>query len=363
MDAGIVELQEVTKRFGGVLAVDNVSLTVRKGEFVSLLGPSGCGKTTLLRIAAGFESPDSGAILLDGADVTAIPPHRRPVNLVFQSYALFPHLNVYDNVAFGLRRKRLGEREISQQVEHFLDLVRLGDLRGRFPAQLSGGQQQRVALARALVNRPKVLLLDEPLAALDRELRRRMQVELKILQRELDISFIFVTHDQEEALALSDRIAVMHRGRVLQFGNVREVYDTPNCEYVARFLGEANILRGEVSHTGAEVVLRVDGRAIRARAPAMGALLNGTALLAVRPEHITVSASALQKDNVFPCVIETKVFSGTAPTIFIKTGEDRMMAVRSVDRATFDALQPGMQGFIGWQAVQGSIVAEGDGDA
>ena len=309
----------------------------------------------------GFELPDFRLDLLDGVDVTSVPPHRRRVNLVFQSYALFPHLDVYDNVAFGLRRKRLPEREVTRLVEQFLDLVRLGELRARYPAQLSGGQQQRVALARALVNRPKVLLLDEPLAALDRELRRRMQVELKTLQRELEISFIFVTHDQEEALALSDRIAVMHRGRVLQFGGVREVYDTPSCEYVAKFLGEANILRGQVSRAGAEIALMVDGRAIRARVPAGGGPSNGTALLAIRPEDITVSAQAPARDNVLPCVVETKVFSGTAPTIFVKAGHGDTMSVRSADRATFDALQPGMQAFVGWQAAQGSIVVEGDG--
>ncbi len=362
MGSSVVCLTAVSKHFGDVLAVNNVSLTVEKGEFVSLLGPSGCGKSTLLRIVAGFEPPDAGSILLDGADVTHVPPHRRPVNLVFQSYALFPHLNVYENVAFGLRRKRMPRGEISQLVEQFLDLVSLRELSARYPAQLSGGQQQRVALARALVNRPKVLLLDEPLAALDLKLRKRMQLELKSLQRELGISFIYVTHDQEEALALSDRIAVMNHGRVLQFGGAREVYDNPRSEFVAKFLGEANILRGEVHRSGAELTLEVGGFAIRARSLSGGVLADATVLLAIRPEDIEVSAHAPQRDNVLPCVIETKIFSGTAPTIFVKAGRGSMLAVRGADRATFDSMQPGMPAFVGWQASQGSIVSEDGGE-
>jgi spermidine/putrescine transport system ATP-binding protein len=352
----VVRVAGVSKQFDGVPAVNDVSLAVEKGEFVSLLGPSGCGKSTLLRIIAGFEVADRGSIFLEGSDFTHAAPHRRPVNMVFQSYALFPHLSIFENVAFGLRRKKTPEADIKKLVGQFLDLVSLGELQARYPAQLSGGQQQRVALARALVNRPSVLLLDEPLAALDLKLRKRMQVELKALQRELGISFIYVTHDQEEALALSDRIAVMNAGRVLQYGPAREVYDHPRSEFVANFLGEANIIRCDVRSSGDRVVLVAGDSVIHAKAPAHAPAAGTSVLLAIRPEDIVVSSSKPEKDNVLPCVIENKVFSGTAPTIFVNAAGGRILSVRSADRATFDALQVGMPAFVGWQAVQGVLI-------
>jgi ABC-type Fe3+/spermidine/putrescine transport system ATPase subunit len=237
-----VELRSVSKRFDDLTAVDELSLELAGGEFFTLLGPSGCGKTTTLRMIAGFERPDRGEIRIEGSDVAGLPPHRRPTNTVFQSYALFPHLSVRDNVAFGLKRKKVAKEEIGRRVEAELERVGLAAEANRRPAQLSGGQQQRVALARALVNLPKVLLLDEPLGALDLKLRKGLQVELKRIQREVGITFVYVTHDQEEALTMSDRIAVMNRGRIEQVGGPEEVYERPATTFVAGFIGVSNLM-------------------------------------------------------------------------------------------------------------------------
>src|SRR5918999_682885 len=241
-----VELRGLTKRFDDVVAVDSIDLHIDAGEFLSLLGPSGCGKTTTLRLVAGFERPDEGSVLIDGADVTALPPYKRDVNTVFQSYALFPHLNVFDNVAYGLRRNKVGGDDVERRVNEILDLVDLAGFGRRRIAQMSGGQQQRVALARALVNRPQLLLLDEPLGALDLKLRKQMQLELKRIQGEVGITFVYVTHDQEEAMTMSDRIAVMNAGRFEQVGAPQDVYELPATEFVASFLGASNLLDGEI---------------------------------------------------------------------------------------------------------------------
>jgi spermidine/putrescine transport system ATP-binding protein len=249
-----VRLERVTKRFGDMVAVDDLSLEIHAGEFLSLLGPSGCGKTTTLRMIGGFEDPNSGRIFLGGSDVTALPPHRRDVNTVFQSYAVFPHLNVSENVAFGLRCKHVSKREISTRVQDALDLVDLSTLGARKVAQLSGGQQQRVALARALVNRPKLLLLDEPMSALDAKLRKQMQIELKRIQTEVGITFLYVTHDQEEAMTMSDRIAVMMNGHIEGLDIPQVVYERPRTEFVATFLGASNLLTGEVLRRDHETV-------------------------------------------------------------------------------------------------------------
>ena len=279
-------LEGVSKSFGEVTAVDNVSLEVAKGEFYSLLGPSGCGKTTTLRIVAGFEQPDTGTVVIAGDDVTETPPNRRKVNTVFQHYALFPHLSVEDNVAFGLKQAGLGKDEVARRLGEALSRVRLTELRNRKPRELSGGQQQRVALARALVNEPTVLLLDEPLAALDLKLRKAMQGELKKLQERVGITFVYVTHDQEEALTLSDRIAVMNDGHILQEGTPNEIYERPRTRFVADFIGQTNLFEGTVESDGDEIAVRdTTGFVIRC-APVNFARVGGRVAVAVRPEKI-----------------------------------------------------------------------------
>ena len=266
----VIELRNVSRRYGELAALEDLSLGIGAGEFFSLLGPSGCGKTTTLRLIAGFDRPQAGRILLQGRDLTEAPPHRRPVNLVFQNYALFPHLSVWDNVAFGPRSQRLPEPEIRRRVGQVLEVVRLSELARRRPHQLSGGQQQRVALARALVNAPAALLLDEPLAALDPDLRRTMRSELKRIQREVGITFLLVTHDREEALSLSDRLAVLHAGRLEQVGTPRELYDRPRSAVVATFLGGANLLP---DRSGAGLrLLRPERLRLRATPPQAGEL-------------------------------------------------------------------------------------------
>ncbi len=242
----MIEIRGVTKRFGAFTAVNNVSLTVLAGEFITLLGPSGCGKTTLLRLLAGFETPDEGAILLDGEDVSHVPPYRRSVNQVFQSYALFPHLTVKDNVGFGLRMQNVPTAEAETRIKDALATVSLAEQADKLPHQMSGGQRQRVALARAIVCRPKVLLLDEPLSALDAKLRHGMQLELKRLQRKLGLTFVFVTHDQEEALTMSDRIAIINQGKIEQLGDATEIYHKPRTPFAADFIGQANLLAASV---------------------------------------------------------------------------------------------------------------------
>lgn len=285
-----VELQNVTKRFGEVTAVDSVSLAVERGEFLTLLGPSGCGKTTLLRMIAGFDSPDAGRVILSGSDVTGLSPHQRDVTTVFQHYALFPHLNVFDNVAFGLERRRIASAEIKRRVADALEMVRLKGLDDRQPGELSGGQQQRVALARALVVEPKVLLLDEPLAALDLKLRKQMQIELKGLQRRLGISFVYVTHDQEEALTMSDRIVVMNAGRIEQIGRAEEIYERPLTEFVAGFIGVSNTIEGVVEEVNRLSIISIGNRKVSARAN--GVKPGERVRVLVRPEKITISSDA-----------------------------------------------------------------------
>ena len=286
---GSVELRGVTRRFGSTTAVDALDLHVRAGEFLSLLGPSGCGKTTTLRMLAGFEHPDEGEILLDGRDVAAVPAHKRDVNTVFQHYALFPHLTVAENVAFGLRQRRVDKAELRRRVADALEMVSMSRFAGRRPKQLSGGQQQRVALARALVNRPALLLLDEPLGALDRKLRSEMQVELKLLQSEVGVTFVYVTHDQEEALSMSDRIAVMLDGRIQQLDGPEEVYDRPASAFVAGFIGTSTFLPGTAA-AGGGVLLDDTDRPVPAGHTAGTVHPGDRVLAALRPEHVTVSA-------------------------------------------------------------------------
>jgi spermidine/putrescine transport system ATP-binding protein len=315
----------VTKRFEDVTAVDDVTLEIAAGEFFSLLGPSGCGKTTSLRMIAGFERPDLGTILIGGTDVTEIPPNRRPVNTVFQSYALFPHLTVEQNVAFGLRFKDVPKDEGRRRVSEVLELVRLHGLERRRPHQLSGGQQQRVALARALVLSPSVLLLDEPLGALDAKLRRDLQIELKSIQREIGITFVYVTHDQEEALTMSDRLAVMSGGRVEQLGSPREVYEHPQTAFVADFLGVSNLMRGHV--IDGETV-EVGGVRLRAAGGGGGEHSPGVVRLTIRPERVRITPPGAAGENCVAATIERFVYLGSTTQVFvILPGGDRVQAL------------------------------------
>jgi len=313
-----LRLEGVTKAFGPYVAVDEVSLTVPSGSFFALLGPSGCGKTTTLRVVAGLERPTRGRVLLGDEDVTDTRPYKRPVNTVFQSYALFPHLDVFENVAFGLRRRRAGE--VRRRVAEALDLVELGHLAKRKPAQLSGGQQQRVALARAVVNRPDVLLLDEPLGALDLKLRRQMQLELKRIQTEVGITFVHVTHDQEEAMTMADTIAVMNAGRIEQLGSPVELYESPASAYVANFLGQSNLLPGTVlERSGGTVVYEAAGA--RLTMPAQRCRAAGRdVLVGVRPEKVRLSVEGPPPgaDSLQDAVVTDAGFTGTSTQYLVR---------------------------------------------
>ena len=312
MAGGSIELSGLTKKFSEI-AVDNIDLTVASGEFFSLLGPSGCGKTTTLRLIAGFEQPTSGRILLDGVDVSDVPPHRRKVNTVFQSYALFPFMSVQDNVAFGLRHAKVDKAGLKRRVDEALDLVQMTSFAKRRPGQLSGGQQQRVALARALVLNPAVLLLDEPLGALDAKLRRSLKLELKALQERVGITFLYVTHDQEEALTMSDRLAVMNAGRIVQIGTPRQVYEEPADNYVADFLGAANLMEVEVVSEGA---LRVGDFALTSNRCEQ--TTPGPAHAVIRPERVRIETHGSSGENRVPAMVERVVFLGSATEVLLR---------------------------------------------
>jgi len=329
-DGNAIELRDVVKRFGDVHAVDHVSLQIRDGEFFSLLGPSGCGKTTTLRMIAGFEYPTSGQIRIHGREMGTTPPYQRPVNTVFQSYALFPHMTVAQNVAFGLEMKRLPKAEVAPRVQQALEMVRLGGFANRYPRQLSGGQQQRVALARALVNDPEVLLLDEPLGALDQKLRKELQLELKSLQRRVGVTFIFVTHDQEEALTMSDRIAVMSLGKVLQVGTPTEIYERPTCKFVADFIGETNFIDGTVIENGGDyaTIATPEGLKLRGIAP-RPVKLGEPATLSIRPEKARLLTPAnVKAEHAFAMPVKVELVT--------YIGSDTRMTVRLNDHRTID---------------------------
>jgi len=330
MAGGRVELVSLTKRFAEV-AVDSIDLVVSSGEFFSLLGPSGCGKTTTLRMIAGFEQPTSGRILLDDVDVSGIPPHKRNVNTVFQSYALFPFLTARDNVAFGLRNRRTDKQEIERRVNEALDLVKLRAFAKRRPGQLSGGQQQRVALARALVLKPAVLLLDEPLGALDAKLRRSLKVELKALQEQVGITFLYVTHDQEEALTMSDRLAVMRDGRIVQLGVAREVYEEPADTYVADFLGVSNLMEVDVISRGPGSSCRVQLGESVLEADHGGADVPDHAHAVIRPERVRVEEFGSAGPNRVPAMVERLVYLGSATQVFLRLapGAELQMLVQN----------------------------------
>jgi spermidine/putrescine transport system ATP-binding protein len=318
--SGNVQLRALTKRYDETTAVDAIDAEINAGEFFSLLGPSGCGKTTTLRMIAGFVRPTGGEILLDGVDVAQVPPHQRNVHTVFQNYALFPHLNVADNVAFGLRRRKVGKDETKRRVAEALELVELGRLAGRRPQQLSGGQQQRVALARALVLRPAVLLLDEPLGALDAKIRKQLRLELKALQEEVGITFVFVTHDQEEALSMSDRVAVMSAGRIEQIGTPAEVYEDPATVFVADFLGVSNLMDAvaESDPTRPPDHCTVAVGDFRLRAACGDLSASGPVKIVARPERVNLVEHGDERGNCLPGMVERTVYVGASLQVMVR---------------------------------------------
>ncbi|WP_409518392.1 MULTISPECIES: ABC transporter ATP-binding protein [unclassified Haematobacter] len=352
-EKSMITIRRVSKAFGrgeaSVRALDDVSLEIAQGEFFTLLGPSGCGKTTLLRMIAGFEMPTEGEIFLDGAAISHLPPNRRPVNTVFQSYALFPHLTVAENIAFGLKMLGRSRAEQRQRTERMLSLVRLDSLAGRRTSQLSGGQQQRVALARALAPEPKVLLLDEPLSALDLQLRKEMQVELKRLQTETGITFVFVTHDQEEALTMSDRIGVMSAGRLQQTGTPREVYTRPANRFVAAFIGETNLLRGIATGEGVRLP---GGFLLPVEEPARGEVT-----LTIRPEHIRIVAP--EEQGAIPAEVRSAIYFGTDTHYHLALADETPLIARAQSAVDgMSALQPGQQ--VGLRVAPGAAHVLGD---
>ncbi|MGB8170974.1 MAG: ABC transporter ATP-binding protein [Chthoniobacteraceae bacterium] len=339
----MVELRNVTKRFSGFTAVTDINLSIEAGEFLTLLGPSGCGKTTILRMISGFEIPTEGSVWLNGQDVTHLPPYKRNVNQVFQSYALFPHLTVEENIGFGLKMQKLPKPEIVQRVKEATELVSLGGMEQRKPSQLSGGQRQRVALARAIVCRPKVLLLDEPLSALDAKLRHLMQVELKRLQKKLGITFVFVTHDQEEALTMSDRIAVVNKGRIEQLGESTDIYHSPQTTFVANFIGQANILEAKlVADEGNFTRLRLVGD-VEVLVPSESRLDTMTDLLvSIRPEKVHLQKEKPSGTNVFEATVEDELFKGATDQLELKTeGGLELTVVVANESATQECFHKG----------------------
>jgi spermidine/putrescine transport system ATP-binding protein len=346
-----IAVEGVVKRFGSATALDGVSLEIEPGTFVSLLGPSGCGKTTLLRIIGGFETPDSGSVTIHGLRVDGLPPNRRPVNTVFQRYALFPHKNVFENIAFPLELRGVSRREQQDQVRRMLDLVRLPGIEQRAPAQLSGGQAQRVALARALIAQPRVLLLDEPLAALDLKLRKAMQLELRRIQEELGTSFLYVTHDQEEALTMSDRIILMNDGRIVQEGTPAEIYNRPATIFASNFIGEANLLRGVVAARNGELVrVRVFDTDLEVVAPAGAFAVDHSVVISVRPERVRVNypGAANGTENRALGILQRRIFLGNIVHQHVVLGPDLVVVAQTdVDDDHFEA---GERVEVSWRA-------------
>lgn len=326
--ANVVELRGVYKTMQDYEILHNIYLDVREGEFLTLLGPSGCGKTTLLRLISGFEEPTRGTILIDNKDVSGLPPHQRHVHTVFQSYALFPHMTVFENVAFGLRCQKVANAEINERVIDVLKMVKLEKFAERKPNQLSGGQQQRVAIARAAVNRPRVLLLDEPLSSLDYRLRKTMQIELKQLQRTLGITFIFVTHDQEEALSMSDRIVVMQEGSIEQIGTPRQVYEEPQTLNVAKFIGEANLFDGQIVAINGNNQVTVDILGKTRNAKSTRSLTPGQKVhVVIRPEDVRVwgQSEVQNTENMFPGTVEEAIYKGTTVDLMVRLDNNTMI--------------------------------------
>lgn len=344
-----VRLDSVTKKYDETFAADNVCLAVEEGELFSLLGPSASGKTTILRLIAGFAEPTSGKIYIGDRMVNDLPPYKRDIGMVFQNYALFPHMNVYENIAFGLRVRRLSNAEIEKRVGEMLELVRLPGLEKRRPQQLSGGQQQRVALARALVIKPRVLLLDESLGALDKKLRTVMQVELRQIQKEVGITTFFVTHDQEEALTLSDRIAVINDGKIVQLGSPIEVYERPSTKFVADFLGQSNFFQGRIIGLTSDEVVMTTPSGFAIRGPSDRAYSVGQQItIAVRPEKISLSAERSSQANLFEGRVEHLVYLGTSITYYVRLSEGTSVIAFKGNEAAKIVFPVGSKVFLGW---------------
>lgn len=355
MQDTLLSLQHITKNFGEGDVLRDISLDVARGEFVTLLGASGCGKTTTLRIISGLETPDEGTVLLDGKDVTALPPERRPVNTVFQSYALFPHMNVEKNVAYGLRVRGMDKASIAKRVREMLELVQMEDYAKRMPSQLSGGQRQRIAIARALAPEPELLLLDEPLGALDLQLRRQMQLELKRLQKKLGITFVYITHDQEEAINMSDRIAVMRGGRFEQIGTPEEIYDEPKTHYVAQFIGRSTILDGTVESVSRNTAV-IRGACGSFRVDASRALLiaEESCEVCVRTERMRASSVPIEGFDLPATVREARYAGGSVLTyVTLKNGTE---AVATSEGRLSDALKPGSTAYLYWNPAQAAVI-------
>ena len=358
----VVEIDHVTKRFEDYVAVADADFTIGSGEFFSMLGPSGCGKTTTLRMIAGFETPTEGAIRLEGVDVSRVAPHKRNVNTVFQHYALFPHMSVWDNIAYGPRSTKKDKAEVRRRVDEILDIVRLTDFAKRKPGQLSGGQQQRVALARALVNYPSALLLDEPLGALDLKLRHAMQFELKRIQREVGITFVYVTHDQEEALTMSDRIAVMNAGNVEQIGSPTEIYDAPATVFVANFIGQANLWAGTQNRLDGDVAeVSVLGTTLRARPGTTRIEPGGHATLMVRPERVRVSVDAPTGDIVsVRATVTDLTFQGPVVRLSLSAPDGSPVVAHVGPEQQLPLLRPGDEVHVGWSAEASLVLPAAD---
>ena len=363
----MIEIDHVTKRFDDYVAVADANFSIAAGEFFSMLGPSGCGKTTTLRMIAGFDTPTSGAIRLEGTDVSRVPPHKRNVNTVFQHYALFPHMTVWDNVAYGPRSRKksagLGPAEVKKRVDEMIDVVRLTDFALRKPAQLSGGQQQRVALARALVNYPSALLLDEPLGALDLKLRHVMQFELKRIQREVGITFVYVTHDQEEALTMSDRIAVMNAGNVEQIGTPTEIYDRPASVFVAGFIGQANLWHGRQTGRANRDYVEVDvlGATLKARPGDTAIETGGQATVMVRPERVRVSMGPPTGDiAAVPATVVDLTFQGPVLRLSLAAPDGSAILAHIGPEQDLPMLRPGDEVYAGWSPEASLVLPAAD---